>query len=89
MSVRSRASEASEASAAFGVGVLAVAVAVWAFQFTLGVFDGWGWALIVGSAWTVLGLLLLFSDVRVYVGAQSPAERYHRAGSERRGLSDD
>jgi hypothetical protein len=74
MSVESRA---SEASMAFGVAVLAVAVAVWAFQFTLGVFNGWGWALIVGSAWTILGLLLLFSDVRVYVGAKSPGERYH------------
>ncbi|QKG92078.1 hypothetical protein HPS36_04180 [Halorubrum salinarum] len=74
MSVDSRA---SEASMAFGVAILAVAVAVWAFQFTLGVFNGWGWALIVGSAWTILGLLLLFSDVRVYVGAQSPAERYY------------
>lgn len=89
MSVESRASGASEASAAFGVAVLAVAVAVWALQFTLGVFDGWGWALVVGSAWTVLGLLLLFSDVRVYLGARSPAERYHRGGSERRGVSDD
>jgi len=86
MSVKSRA---SEASTAFGVAVLAVAVAVWALQFALGVFDGWGWALVVGSAWTVLGLLLLFSDVRVYLGARSPAERYHRTGSERRGLSDD
>lgn len=74
MSVESRA---SEASTAFGVTVLAVAVAVWAFQFMLGVFNGWGWALIVGSAWTIMGLLLLFSDVRVYVGAQSPAERYY------------
>lgn len=74
MSVESRA---SEASMAFGVAVLAVAVAVWAFQFTLGVFNGWGWALIVGSAWTILGLLLLFSDVRVYVGAKSPAEQYY------------
>ncbi|MDB9252874.1 hypothetical protein [Halorubrum ezzemoulense] len=86
MSVESRA---SEASMAFGVAVLAVAVAVWAFQFTLGVFNGWGWALIVGSAWTILGLLLLFSDVRVYVGAQSPAERYHAAGTEYNVPSDD
>lgn len=86
MNVKSRA---SEASVEFGVAVLAVAVAVWTFQFTHGVFDGWGWALIVGSAWTVLGLLLLFSDVRVYVGARSPAERYHRSGGEHRGPADD
>jgi uncharacterized membrane protein YeiB len=86
MSVRSRA---DEASVEFGVAVLAVAAAVWTFQFTLGVFDGWGWALMVGSAWTILGLLLLFSDVRVYVGARSPAEQYHRSGTEHRGPSDD
>ncbi|TKX78003.1 hypothetical protein EXE53_23510 [Halorubrum sp. SD626R] len=72
----------AEVSAGFAVSVLAVAAAVWTLQFTVGIFTGWGWALLVGSALTVLGALLSFPDVRLYVGARSPAEQYHRTAEE-------
>lgn len=32
---------------------------------------------IVGYAWVVLGVLLLFPDVRLYTGARSPSEEYY------------
>ncbi|WP_049983879.1 hypothetical protein [Halorubrum sp. BV1] len=73
----------AEASAGFAVSVLAVAAAVWALQFTVEIFTSWGWALLVGSALTVLGVLLSFPDVRLYVGVRSPAEQYHRTADER------
>ena len=82
-------SAGAEVSAGFAVGVLAIAAGVWALQFTAGIFTSWGWALLVGSALTVLGVLLLFPDVRLYTGAQSPAERYHRSAEEYYDPADD
>ncbi|GAB7009645.1 hypothetical protein [Halorubrum trueperi] len=82
-------SAGTEVSVGFGAGVLAVAAAVWTLQFTVGIFAGWGWALLVGSAWTVLGLLLLFPDVRLYAGVRSPAETYYRSGDGRYEPTDD
>ncbi|TKX73719.1 hypothetical protein EXE46_12660 [Halorubrum sp. GN11_10-6_MGM] len=70
---------AVDTSVGFGTVVLLIGAALWVLQFSFGVFASWGWALIVGSAWTVLGVLLLFPDVRLYTGAQSPAEAYHNA----------
>ena len=67
----------AETSGGFGIAVLAVGIALWALQFTSGVFANWGWALVIGSAWTVLGVLLLFPDVRLYTGARTPAEAYY------------
>lgn len=69
----------AETSAGFGIGVLAVGMALWALQVAFGVFASWGWALVFGSAWTVLGVLLLFPDVRLYTGVRSPAEAYHES----------
>lgn len=68
-----------DTSAGFGVAVILVGIALWTLQFAFGVFAGWGWALVVGSAWTVLGVLLLFPDVRLYTGARSPAETYYES----------
>lgn len=73
---------AVDTSVGFGVAVLLVGATLWALQFSFGVFASWGWALIVGSAWTVLGVLLLFPDVRLYTGARSPAEAYHDAAED-------
>jgi len=70
---------AAETSAGFGTVVLLIGIALWGLQFTFGVFASWGWALVVGSAWTVLGVLLLFPDVRLYTGAQSSAEMHHQS----------
>ncbi|MFD1569706.1 hypothetical protein [Halorubrum laminariae] len=81
--------DSAEVSAGFAVSVLAVAAAVWALQFTVEIFTGWGWALLVGGALTVLGVLLLFPDVRLYTGARSPAERYHRSAEEYHEPADD
>ncbi|MUW15343.1 hypothetical protein GJ633_12325 [Halorubrum sp. CBA1125] len=80
---------AVEASAGFGITVLLVGAAMWALQFAFGVFAGWGWALAVGSAWTVLGVLLLFPDVRLYTGARSPAEAYYESTDDRPGTRSD
>ncbi|CDK39415.1 putative membrane protein [Halorubrum sp. AJ67] len=69
----------AETSVGFGVVVLLIGAALWGLQFAFGVFAGWGWALAVGSAWMVLGVLLLFPDVRLYTGTRSPAETYHES----------
>lgn len=87
MSTRTSAVETSgtsavETSAGFGVAVLAVGVVLWALQFGFGVFASWSWAMIVGGAWVVLGVLLLFPDVRLYTGARSPAEQYYASSED-------
>ena len=73
--------DAVEASAGFGAAVGTVGIGLWVLQLTVGIFASWGWALLIGSAWMVLGALLLFPDVRVYTGARSPAEAYYAAES--------
>lgn len=78
-----------ELSSWFGATVLFVGVALWGLQFTVGVFNGWGWALAIGGSWMILGTLLLFPDMRLYAGAESPAELLYQAEAERVGPSDD
>ena len=72
-------SRVADTSVGFGVAATLVGIALWTLQSTFGVFAGWGWALAVGSTWTVLGVLLLFPDVRLYTGTRSPAEIYHES----------
>lgn len=62
--------------------VVAVGIVLWLLQFSFAVFTNWGWVLAIGSARTVLGVLLLFPDVRLYTGVQSPAEAYHESSGE-------
>lgn len=73
----------AETSVGFGVVTLAIGLALWLLQFSVGVFASWGWTLLVGSAWMILGLLLLFPDVRLYTGARPPAEAYYESASDR------
>jgi len=69
---------AAEASTAFGTIILLIGAAVWMSQFVFDVFTSWGWAMFIGGTWVVLGVLLLFPDIRLYTGAATAAEKYHQ-----------
>lgn len=64
-----------EASAPAGFLFILLGVSVWLLQYVAGIFTGWAWAALVGNVWVLFGMLLLFSDIRIYQFDRSPVEQ--------------
>lgn len=63
-----------EVSVYLGVLLMLMGASLWVLQYTNSIFNGWGWSILYGSVFIVVGHLLLYSDVRVYIGNKSPTE---------------
>lgn len=72
----------TEMSVPLGALFISLGVGVWLLQAALDIFDAWVWAILIGSLWTAIGVLLLFADIRVYQFERSPVEQLLVDGDE-------
>lgn len=70
------APEYTEFSVYVGVFLTTLGVGIWIGQYYLQMFTSWGWALLFGLIFFLIGYLFFYSDFRAYVGEKSVTEEF-------------
>lgn len=76
------APEYSEVSVPIGGLLVTIGLGIWVGNYYLEMFTSWGWAILLGSVFVVIGYLFFYSDWRVYVGERTVTEEFLRSDED-------